>query len=217
MKLFGFSLDDLQNDFGEKQQSTCFKSEEPKKKKRQEKRRQRDDIPESSKEKKRRNFDSKLEKPVKIVETLNTTVHTQQNKWMNSILGAISEKPTSTRKLNDKSVTSPSEDTFEFIVSESLFQTPSDDVTIPIYKSSTKHDNITELSPIKHKPLRIQKNWKKYIRFVVLLLISIYVLRTLMNVAFITQEGQKHNNLRMELQMEELKIEHQQERAEDLA
>ena len=36
-----------------------------------------------------------------------------------------------------------------------------------------------------------------------------------MNVVLITREGKKHNDLRMELEMEERKIEHQQEVVQD--
>ena len=47
--------------------------------------------------KKQRNFDSKLEERSSIVTTTTTsTINTEKNKWMDSIVGAISEKPIST-------------------------------------------------------------------------------------------------------------------------
>ena len=227
MKLFGFSLDDLQNEFGEKEKKRKPEFKSKRKREVKEKivleREVKVNVVKEEERKKRRNFDSKLEERSSIVTTTTTsTIHnTEKNKWMDSIVGAISEKPISTEKSNDTSVSSSSEEedeTFALVVSESLYNNKPPDVTTPSYKSSTTTTTTTTTQKKDASPIRrpIQNNtWKKYVRYLVLILLGIYALRTLMNVVLITREGKKHNDLRMELEMEERKIEHQQEAVQD--
>ena len=232
MNLCGFTLDDLQNEFGEKERNQELKSErkgevkekhhvlEVKKMKSKEEERSR----KKKKDKRKRNFDSKLEERSTNVTTKSTTMHPEKNKWMDSIVGVISEKPISTRKLNDTSVSSCEEEdeTFALVVSESLYNNkPPPNVTTPpsYISSSTENSSIKDTSsssPIRHTTRPIQnKSWKKNVRYLVLILLGIYALRTIMNVALITREGKKHNDLRIELEMEERKIKHQQEAVQD--
>ena len=221
MKLFGFSLDDLQSEFGEKEKKRKPEFKSKRKREVNEKvvleREVKVKVVKEEERKKRRNFDSKLEERSSILTTTTTsTIHnTEKNKWMDSIVGAISEKPIITRNSNDTSVSSSSEEedeTFALVVSESLYNNKPPDVTTPPYKSSSTTTQ-KDASPIR-RPIQ-NKNWKKYVRYLGLILLGIYALRTLMNVVLITREGKKHSDLRMELEMEERKIEHRQEAVQD--
>jgi hypothetical protein len=220
MKIFGFSLDDLQRS----STATVARAQNPtqrKRKKREEKRRENVEGKASDVKllKKVVNFDSKLERSnVKTSTSQPPQQKQNSNKWMDSIVGAISEKPTLSKK-SDKWIDESRE---EFVLLENvvtdLFDKapPPPTPKLPSSSSSSSYKPTTHIKNNDTVPIhnvddtsRKAFNFYRFIQYFVLILISIYVVRTVMAMISITSSKDNNNDLKMELRAEELKVERQ--------